>query len=54
MYTPSSNTWQQLRALPVATIPTGAVVGNKFYVISGFVGGETKDVTRSVWAAVVR
>jgi N-acetylneuraminic acid mutarotase len=54
VYTPSSNTWQQLTALPVATIPTGAVVGRMFYVISGFVGGSPKEVTRSVWAAVVR
>jgi hypothetical protein len=32
--------------------PTGAVVGNKFYVISGFVNGVF--VTTSVWAAVVQ
>jgi N-acetylneuraminic acid mutarotase len=51
VYTPGSNTWQQLTALPVATIPTGAVVGNIFYVISGFVGGASRDVTTSVWAA---
>ena len=54
LYTPWSNTWQQLTPLPVPTIPTGAVVCNTFYVISGFVGGPTKDVTTSVWAAVVR
>jgi N-acetylneuraminic acid mutarotase len=53
LYTPWSNTWQQLTPLPVATIPTGAVVGHMFYVISGFVGGPSKDVTTSVWAAVV-
>jgi N-acetylneuraminic acid mutarotase len=52
LYTPSSNTWQQLTALPMAMDPTGAVVGNKFYVISGFVNGVF--VTTSVWAAVVQ
>jgi N-acetylneuraminic acid mutarotase len=52
LYTPSSNTWQQLTALPMAMDPTGAVVGNKFYVISGFVNGAF--VTTSVWAAVVQ
>ena len=54
LYTPWSNTWQQLTPLPVATIPTGAVVGHMFYVISGFVGGKAHDVTTSVWAAVVQ
>jgi N-acetylneuraminic acid mutarotase len=52
LYTPSSNTWQQLTALPMAMDPTGAIVGNKFYVISGFVNGAF--VTTSVWAAVVQ
>ena len=52
LYTPASNTWHKLTALPVATIATGAAVGRMFYVISGFVGG--KNVTRSVWAAVVQ
>jgi len=52
LYTPSSNTWHKLTALPVATIPTGAAVGRMFYVISGFVAGT--NVTRSVWAAVVQ
>jgi hypothetical protein len=54
LYTPSSNTWQRLAPLPVATIPTGAAVGNIFYVVSGFVGGTSKDVTTSVWSAAVQ
>jgi len=52
LYTPSTNKWQRLTPLLKATIPTGAVVGDTFYVIGGFTGPE-KPVSDYVEAAAV-
>ena len=52
IYTPSSNSWQQLTALPKASIPTGAVLNGKtFYVLGGWVG--QLNASRSVYAAAI-